>query len=116
AEALARGFAAELEDLVAHCRAVVERGEVGYTPSDFPLAGLDQAALDGLFGREAGWEDVYPLAPLQGGMLFHGLYDRGSELYFEHLTCQLAGPLDAEAFIRAWQRVVDRHPALRTAF
>ncbi|HEY4574263.1 MAG TPA: condensation domain-containing protein, partial [Thermoanaerobaculia bacterium] len=57
-----------------------------------------------------------PLAPLQGGMLFQGLLAPESELYFEHLTAELVGALDAGAFARAWQAVVDRHPALRTAF
>jgi NRPS condensation-like uncharacterized protein len=32
------------------------------------------------------------------------------------LTCPLYGALDVEAFKRAWQRVVDRHPILRTLF
>ena len=39
-----------------------------------------------------------------------------SSLYLEQLDCDLAGPLDVSAFTRAWQRVVDRHAALRTTF
>ena len=123
-ERLASAFLAELAGIVARCRQALARGEIGYTPSDFPLAALDtaldtaldQAALDTLLGRAPGIEDLYPLAPLQEGMLFHGLYESGSELYFEQLACTLAGPLDVAAFARAWQAVVDRHPALRTAF
>jgi non-ribosomal peptide synthase protein (TIGR01720 family) len=44
-EALALGFLAELRGLIAHCLST-EAG--GYTPSDFPLAGLDQQKLDRL--------------------------------------------------------------------
>ncbi|HEV7514914.1 MAG TPA: amino acid adenylation domain-containing protein, partial [Thermoanaerobaculia bacterium] len=39
-----------------------------------------------------------------------------SGLYLQQLSCTLAGSLDRAAFHRAWQGVVDRHPALRTAF
>jgi amino acid adenylation domain-containing protein/non-ribosomal peptide synthase protein (TIGR01720 family) len=46
-EAVAGSFVAELRALVAHCLSP-EAG--GYTPSDFPLAGLDQATIDKLFG------------------------------------------------------------------
>jgi amino acid adenylation domain-containing protein/non-ribosomal peptide synthase protein (TIGR01720 family) len=59
-------------------------------------------------------EDVYPLSPMQQGMLFHTLYDPG--LYMEQTISTLHGNLNIEAFQRAWQYVVDRHPVLRTAF
>jgi amino acid adenylation domain-containing protein/non-ribosomal peptide synthase protein (TIGR01720 family) len=116
AERLARSFLAELRALVEHCLSP-EAG--GATPSDFPLAQLDQEALDRLLGVRRGArdvEDLYPLAPLQEGILFHELYAPGSDLYLQQLTATLDGPLDATAFVTAWQWVVERHPALRTAF
>ena len=61
-------------------------------------------------------EDVYPLSPLQEGMLFHSLYAPDSGVYVEQLSCALDGPLDQAAFARAWERVVERHAVLRTAF
>ncbi len=61
-------------------------------------------------------EDFYPLSPMQQGMLFHSLYAPESGVYFEQLSCTLRGDLETLAFERAWQRVVDRHPVLRTAF
>ncbi|HZF09202.1 MAG TPA: amino acid adenylation domain-containing protein, partial [Thermoanaerobaculia bacterium] len=61
-------------------------------------------------------EDVYPLSPLQEGILFHSLYASESGVYVEQLSCALAGPLDAAAFARAWERVIERHAVLRTAF
>ncbi|HEX7240019.1 MAG TPA: amino acid adenylation domain-containing protein, partial [Longimicrobiaceae bacterium] len=112
-ERLAEGYAAELRELVAHCRGV-EAG--GYTPSDFPLAGLDQAGVDALLGSERGVEDVYPLTPLQEGMLFHTLYAPGSGVYVGQLGFVLEGPLQAQALERAWQGAVDRHEALRAGF
>jgi len=66
--------------------------------------------------NEAGIQDIYPLSPMQQGMLFHTLYDPGSGAYVEQRTFLLRGPLDKGAFSRAWQLVVDRHGALRTTF
>src|ERR1019366_160992 len=61
-------------------------------------------------------QDLYQLAPLQQGLLFHTLYASDSGMYFEQMSCQLEGSLDVSAFRRAWQRVIERHPILRTAF
>ncbi|MET0397577.1 MAG: condensation domain-containing protein, partial [Longimicrobiaceae bacterium] len=112
-ERLAEGYAAELRGLIAHCRGA-EAG--GCTPSDFPLAGLDQWALDRLLGSGRGVEDVYPLSPLQEGMLFHSHLSPGSGEYVGQFGFLLEGPLDAGALERAWQDVVARHEALRAAF
>ena len=61
-------------------------------------------------------QDIYELSPMQQGMLFHTLYAPESGVYFEQRSCLLTGPLDAVAFKRAWQAVVERHAVLRTAF
>ncbi len=110
-EGVSGRFLAELRGLIAHC---TSEGAGGFTPSDFPLAGLDPARLDALAAAHAPLEDVYPLSPAQEGMLFHTLMEPGA--YLGQLAFDLVGPLDAEAFAGAWQGVVDRHPALRTGF
>jgi amino acid adenylation domain-containing protein/non-ribosomal peptide synthase protein (TIGR01720 family) len=112
-EALADRFLASLRALLAHCLSA-EAG--GRTPSDFPLCTLDQEAVDRLVGDGRAIEDVYPLAPLQQGMLFHTLRAPGSGVYFQQLCCAIAGELDAAALERAWQSAIDRHPILRTTF
>ena len=61
-------------------------------------------------------EAIYPLTPLQQGMLFHSLYAPASGVYVEQLECLLRGPMNLAAFERAWQAAVDRNPILRTAF
>ncbi|AFZ17607.1 non-ribosomal peptide synthetase [Allocoleopsis franciscana] len=61
-------------------------------------------------------EDVYPLSPMQQGMLFHSLYDPASDVYVTQLSCELQGELNVSAFAQAWQQVVNRHSVLRTAF
>jgi amino acid adenylation domain-containing protein/non-ribosomal peptide synthase protein (TIGR01720 family) len=85
----------------------------GCTPSDFPLARLDQAELDRIAGDGRHVEDVYPLTPMQDGMLFHSLSE--PELYLEQVSFTLAGVEDLGVLERAWQRAVDSTPALRTA-
>ncbi|WP_438016720.1 amino acid adenylation domain-containing protein [Sorangium sp. So ce315] len=110
---LSDDFAARLRALVAHCLAP-ESG--GYTPSDFPLARLDQDRLDRLLGAGRDVEDVYPLSPLQQGLLFHSLWEPGSGVYVEQVTCRLEGALDVGAFRRAWEAVVEHHGVLRATF
>jgi amino acid adenylation domain-containing protein/non-ribosomal peptide synthase protein (TIGR01720 family) len=61
-------------------------------------------------------EDVYPLSPLQQGILFHTAYNPGSTIYTGQLSFTLEGDLDVEAFTRAWHRAVERHAILRSSF
>ena len=61
-------------------------------------------------------EDLYPLSPMQQGILFHALLDEDRAIYFEQFSCTVSGPLDVAAFKAAWQRVIERHTILRTAF
>jgi amino acid adenylation domain-containing protein/non-ribosomal peptide synthase protein (TIGR01720 family) len=61
-------------------------------------------------------EAIYPLSPLQQGMLFHTLYAPSSGTYFEQFAFTLRGALDEAAWEAAWERVVERHAVLRTAF
>ncbi len=65
---------------------------------------------------QAAVEDFYPLSPLQQGLLFHHLYEPSSSAYFEQLTWGVSGPLDRPALLAAWQRAIERHGVLRTAF
>ncbi len=63
-----------------------------------------------------GVEDFYPLSPAQKGILFDALYSPNTRVYFQQVNYRLAGRLDAAAFVRAWERVVERHPSLRACF
>ncbi|MCP4702804.1 MAG: non-ribosomal peptide synthetase, partial [Gammaproteobacteria bacterium] len=100
-----------LQQLIAHC----QNGRQGVTPSDFPLASVTQATLDALYSQYAGLQDLYPLSPMQQGMLFHALYEPETGVYFEQLQWTLRH-LDTAAFKAVWQHQLERHPVLRTAF
>ncbi|MEV6827027.1 non-ribosomal peptide synthase/polyketide synthase [Amycolatopsis sp. NPDC051102] len=108
---LAEQVLTALREIVAHC-ATPDAG--GRTPSDFPLARLSAAELDTVAGDGRTVEDIYPLTPLQAGMVFHTLVDDGSPAYFEQVRIRLAGVADPAALAAAWQRVLDRTPVLRT--
>ncbi|HEX7314158.1 MAG TPA: amino acid adenylation domain-containing protein [Pyrinomonadaceae bacterium] len=60
-------------------------------------------------------EDAYPLSPMQEGLLFHGLYAPEGGLYVTQFDCELHD-VDVSAIRRAWQQIIDRYPAFRTAF
>ena len=61
-------------------------------------------------------EDIYPLTPMQQGMLFHALYAPDSGVYVQQVAARLKGGLDPVRFRHAWQALVDHHPVLRTGF
>ncbi len=66
--------------------------------------------------NKADVESIYPLSPLQQGLLFHSLSEPDSGMYFNQTAMPLSGKLNAGAFCSAWQQAVDRHPILRTFF
>ncbi|GIV97575.1 MAG: hypothetical protein KatS3mg057_2232 [Herpetosiphonaceae bacterium] len=61
-------------------------------------------------------EDIYELSPLQQGILFHTLFDPGTGVYTIQNTFPMEGELDLPLFERAWNKVIERHPILRTSF
>lgn len=66
--------------------------------------------------NKANLQDLYPLSPMQQGMLFHALYQPGSHAYFEQMSYDIQGDLDVELFKQSWQLLHNRHDALRTVF
>jgi amino acid adenylation domain-containing protein len=61
-------------------------------------------------------ENIYPLSPMQQGMLFHTLLTPQAGVYVPQVCLHLEGKLDINALQTAWNQVVINHPALRTAF
>ncbi|GAA1979897.1 non-ribosomal peptide synthase/polyketide synthase [Kitasatospora viridis] len=108
---LAEAMLAALDGILAHC---AEPGAGGRTPSDFPLAGLDQAALDRVAGTGREVDDLYPLTPTQAGMLFHHLMEPDGDSYLNQVVLVLGGVTDPDALARAWQHTADANPVLRT--
>ncbi len=110
---LAEAYRLELLALIGHCLA---DGNGSFTPSDFPLAQLTQEQIDALPIPAAEIEDVYPLTPMQEGLLLHTLLEPGTGIYYMQDRYRINSALDPERFAQAWQAVVARHEALRASF
>ncbi|MBL6449610.1 amino acid adenylation domain-containing protein [Fulvivirga sp. 29W222] len=61
-------------------------------------------------------EDIYPLSPMQEGMLFHSLLIESSSNYFSQVKFSVEGDINVEKTALAFSKVVARHTALRTLF
>lgn len=59
-------------------------------------------------------ETIYALAPLQQMFLWHSLQTSARDGLI-HMRCTVHGHLDSAVLQRAWESVVDQHPALRTS-
>jgi amino acid adenylation domain-containing protein len=84
-------------------------------PSASGLALLDAAGWAHLPVSRDALEDAYPLAPMQRGLLFHGLSGSAGGEYVNQLAFDL-DDLEPQRLREAWQRLIGRHPILRTAF
>ncbi|MEA5498638.1 amino acid adenylation domain-containing protein [Limnoraphis robusta Tam1] len=61
-------------------------------------------------------EDIYPLSPMQQGILFHTLLSPDSGEYIPQVCLTLTGLLKIELFKQAWEQVITRHQSLRASF
>ncbi|RKI08338.1 amino acid adenylation domain-containing protein, partial [Corallococcus praedator] len=112
-EALARAYTEALRTLVTGRQT---EDAARYTPADFPLAKLDARTLSQVQAKVDGFEDIYPLSPMQQGILFHTLLAPTSGVYFEQLSWSFHAPLDTQALRRTWEELLARHAVLRTTF
>ncbi|POP77819.1 syringopeptin non-ribosomal peptide synthetase SypA [Pseudomonas syringae pv. syringae] len=89
------------------------------TPQLLPLADLDQVAIDRIVASVPGGvsnvKDIYPLAPLQEGILYHHLAAEQGDPYVLQTLFEIADRQRLNAFVDALQSVIDRHDILRTA-
>nr|QLY89264.1 pseudodesmin synthetase [Pseudomonas sp.] len=98
---------------------LIPAGATHITPAMLPLADLSQEAIDRIVasvpGGVANVQDIYPLAPLQQGILYHHASATQGDPYV--LQAQFAFDSEARlaAFAQALQGVIERHDILRTA-
>ncbi|WP_330230540.1 amino acid adenylation domain-containing protein [Nocardia sp. NBC_00508] len=113
-EELAGLWAAALRALADHTRSA---GAGGHTPCDLDLVAVTQPQIDTWESTYPNLADVWPLSPLQHGLLFHALYDpEGTDGYTVQSLLTLAGTVDAARLRTAAQTVVARHDILRVSF
>ncbi|WP_010453153.1 condensation domain-containing protein, partial [Pseudomonas asplenii] len=89
------------------------------TPDLLPLIDLDQASIDRIVatvpGGAANVQDIYPLAPLQEGILYHHMSAEQGDPYLLQAQLAFDGLERLQAFAGALQQVIQRHDILRTS-
>ncbi|MDU8418594.1 condensation domain-containing protein, partial [Pseudomonas syringae] len=89
------------------------------TPDMLPLADLDQAGIDRVVasvpGGLANIQDIYALAPLQEGILYHHLAADEGDPYVLQMLFAFDDRECLAGFAAALQSVVERHDILRTS-
>ncbi|MDX8130465.1 condensation domain-containing protein, partial [Methylomonas sp. OY6] len=92
---------------------------VSITPGKLPLIELSQTDIDHIVERVPGGasniQDIYPLAPLQSGILFHHLMVTEGDTYLSRSILAFDSHEGVNRFVAALQQVIERHDILRTS-
>jgi amino acid adenylation domain-containing protein len=98
---------------------LVPRDCTALAPEMLTLVQLDANELlrieSAVPGGAANIQDIYPLAPLQEGMLFHHLLHADSDAYVTSHALAFDSRERLEGFIASFNEVIARHDILRTA-
>ncbi|MGH9239787.1 MAG: amino acid adenylation domain-containing protein [Vicinamibacterales bacterium] len=99
-------------------RQLIDRIGPSGEAADLSLAQIDGVRTSALLERYRahGVEDVYPLTPLQHGMLVHSMAAAGTGAFVTQAQVVFGAELDGELFRQVWTLVQAQHPILRTIF
>ncbi|MBO9883270.1 non-ribosomal peptide synthetase [Xanthomonas sp. D-109] len=88
------------------------------TPELLPLVTLSQEEIDQIVASvpngARGIQDIYPLTPLQEGMLFHHLMAEKGDPYLIWSIYSFADQEIFDVYIKTYDQVIARHDILRT--
>ncbi len=111
------GQTGDLDHQVPHNH--IEPGCTRVTPAMLPLVDLEQQHIDQITtlvpGGVGNIQDIYPLGPLQEGILFHHMMSNHGDPYISPFMFAVHSGDALERFVAALQQIVDRHDVLRSA-
>ncbi|CAG1019157.1 partial arthrofactin-type cyclic lipopeptide synthetase C, partial [Burkholderiaceae bacterium] len=97
----------------------IEPGCGHITPAMLPLVQLAERDIERIVAMvprgAANVQDIYPLAPLQQGILFHHLMQSQGDVYLTRAQFSFERREQLDRHLKAMQAVIDRHDILRTA-
>ncbi|MCP4146335.1 MAG: amino acid adenylation domain-containing protein, partial [bacterium] len=119
-EHLAAGFKSNLQKIIRH---TMNRKEKELTPSDLGTSDITIEELEGInrgikrkLGEETKISGIYPLSPMQKGMLFHHAAEKETGAYFEQTTLAIEGELEIAHFKESFRQLIGRYEIFRTLF
>ncbi|HLP60378.1 MAG TPA: amino acid adenylation domain-containing protein, partial [Candidatus Deferrimicrobium sp.] len=120
---LADCFERKLSAIIGHC---IQKQEPGLTPSDVmdvSHSALSLEEFSGIHGHIAATipgkpaiESIYPLSPMQKGILFHWLTRSEYDIYFIQNLFRLEGHLDQSILAASINQLIARYDIFRTIF
>jgi amino acid adenylation domain-containing protein len=98
---------------------LIPQGCAAITPEMLPLVSLSAKEIATIVqtvpGGAANVQDIYPLAPLQEGILFHHLLSEQGDIYILPVLFAFETRAHLDDFLAALHQVIERHDALRSA-
>jgi amino acid adenylation domain-containing protein/non-ribosomal peptide synthase protein (TIGR01720 family) len=119
---LANRFKLNLLKVITHCG---EKKEKELTPfdlggSDISLETLDRIKADMAagMGKDFKTELIYPLSPMQSGMLYHSLSKESKDVdpHFTQGLFSIRGKIEKSLFEKSYNKLIERYDILRTVF
>ncbi|KDR39381.1 hypothetical protein BG61_33235 [Caballeronia glathei] len=97
----------------------IPAGCAAITPEMLPLVTLSEKEIEAVVAQVEGGarnvQDIYPLAPLHEGMLFHHMAGGEGDPYLQSMMMAMPERVQLGRFVQALQTVIERHDILRTA-
>ncbi|MCP4213712.1 MAG: AMP-binding protein, partial [bacterium] len=117
---LADLYLSALRAIIHHCKGQTKKQP---TPSDLGRPEISLEEFDTIskhvadhIGRDTEISRIYPLSPMQSGMLYHSLENEAGHAYFEQSSFNLEGDIHADLLHKCFNLLLEKYEVLRTVF